>query len=172
MTSVGPYNQSYDLSFMYSIPELRSVESVNLNTTSNSLLDIINSHEDFRKFRYILNLSGMANKYSDPQANFTIFVPSDATLSKIPEEIFINMDISLARSIIKSSTLKRRISSKILEYSPADYFITTDPINKLFVTNNNRITMINKYINVIHKDQEADNGLLHVIDGLIWPITI
>lgn len=172
MTSIGPYTQSYDLSHMYSIPDLRSIGPVKQNILPSSILGIINSHPDFRKFKYILNLSGLSDRYADPQESFTLFVPSDATISKIPEEIFINMDSSVARNIVKTSTLKRRIPSELLEDSPASHFITTDPINKLFITNISGRTVLNECINIIHKDQPACNGIIHVVDGLLWPAMI
>ena len=114
----------------------------------------------------------MSDRYADPQERFTLFVPSDATISKIPEEIFINMDSSVARNIVKTSTLKRNIPSELLEDSPASHLITTDPINKLFITNISGRTVINESINIIHKDQPACNGIIHVIDGLLWPVII
>jgi len=154
------------------MPDLRNISPVKPNIPPTSLLGIITSHQDFRKFKYVLNLSGMADRYADPQADFTLFVPSDATISKIPEEIFINMDSSVARTIVRTSTLKRRIPSELLEDSPATNFITTDPINKLFITNISGQTSINNSINVIHKDQVASNGLIHVVDGLLWPVMI
>lgn len=172
MVSVGPTTQSYDLSHMYLIPDLRSTGPVKQNIDPTSLLGIINSNTDFRKFRYILNLSGMSGRYSDPQGEFTIFVPSDSTIAQIPEEVFINMDSSTARTIVSSSTFKRRIPSELIEDYPASYFITADPINKLFITNISGRTVINDCINVIKKDIIASNGIIHVVDGLLWPIII
>ena len=172
MVSMAPTTQSYDLSHMYLIPDLRSVGPVKEIINPNSLLGIINSHEDFKKFKYILNLSGMSGRYADPQGDFTVFVPSDVAISHIPEEIFINMDSNTARAIVKSSTLKRRIPSELIEDSPATKFITTDPINKLFITNISGNTTINECINIVHKDMMSSNGIIHVVDGLLWPVII
>jgi len=157
---------------MHSIPDIRNLGPVKQNIPPNSILGIINSHPDFRKFRYILNLSGMSDLYADSQEKFTLFVPSDATISKIPQEVFINMDSYTARMIVKTSTLKRSIPSELLEDSPATHFLTTDPVNRLFITNINGRTVINGYINIIHKDQPASNGIIHVIDGLLRPVVI
>lgn len=170
MTTLIPVSMSYDLKFMYHIPV--SKPEILPKFYPNSLTDVINTHKDFRKFKYILNLSGMEQYYNDLQSEFTIFVPSDVAISNIPEEIFLNMDKSTARAIVKTSTLKRRIPSELLEDSPASYFETTDPVNRIFISNISGRTMINNCINVVHKDMMAENGIIHVIDKLIEPLII
>jgi uncharacterized surface protein with fasciclin (FAS1) repeats len=134
-----------------------------------SLTGVVNEHPDFRKFSYILNLSGLAPIYNNNQANFTIFVPSDTTLIGMDPSVLENMDALEARHIVQSSTLKRRIPGAILEDSPAAIFTTLGDPNNLWVTNISGHTYINNTINVIHKDMSTDNGLIHVIDSIIWP---
>ena len=84
----------------------------------------------------------------------------------------MNMDQSTARNIIKSSMLNRRITSDLLEDSPAAYFLTTHPPNRLFVTNISGHTHINNDTNVINKNIQAINGIIHVVDKMLWPLII
>ena len=153
---------------MFDIPDLRGHLPIKV-ACPNSLTWIINKHPDFSRFSYMLKLAKMDDLYSDPQANFTIFVPSDDALKHVDNNVFLNMDDSTARHIIKSSTLKRRIPSAVLLDSPASWLHTRDPPNRLFVTNMNGRIYVNNTINIIHKDMQASNGIIHVIDDLIWP---
>lgn len=168
MVSIGPYSESMNFRHMFDMPDLRGHLPVKV-ACPNSLTSIVNEHPDFSKFRYMLNLAKLENLYSDPQANFTIFVPSDNALKHVDKNVFLNMDDGTARHIIKSSTLKRRIPSSVLSDSPASWLHTQDPPNRLFVTNMNGRIYLNNNINIIHKDMPASNGIIHVIDNLIWP---
>jgi uncharacterized surface protein with fasciclin (FAS1) repeats len=171
MVSIGPNSQSCNMTHMYNISDLHgSLPKEGLHPTS--LSGIIKEHPDFKKFSYILDLSGLEGEYNASQANYTLFVPSDKSLSDIHNDIFTNIDDSTARHIVKTSTLKNRISSELLSESPASYFTTKSASNRLFITNTNNKTYINNSINVIYKDMNANNGLIHVIDGLIWPLEI
>ena len=79
------------------------------------------------------------------------------------------MDILTARSIVRTSTLNKRISSEILEDSPNAYYYTMAPGNRLCVSNISGQTYINGDIKLIYKDIVANNGIIQVIDGLIIP---
>ena len=105
------------------------------------------------------------------QANFTIFIPSNNELLKhLTQNYFINMDPTTAWSIVKSSILKYRLPSEILEDSPSSFFYTYDDCStRLFITNISGKTYINNSIIVIKKDILANNGSIHIIDGLIVP---
>jgi uncharacterized surface protein with fasciclin (FAS1) repeats len=135
----------------------------------NSIMAALSTHPDFTKFRYMVKLAKLEGLLSAPQANFTLFVPSDRAIQDLGEAVFVNMDDATARHIVKSSMMDRKIPSELLEYSPASYFMTKDPPNRLFVSNISGRTYINNNINVIHKDMIFANGIIHVVDALLWP---
>ena len=168
MTYMGPATQSYDFTHMWNMTDLRAPAGEK-HYCPNSLMQIIATEPDFTKFNYLVNLADMENIFTDPQADFTLFVPSDKSLASMGQGPFVSMDRSTARSIIKSSMLNRKITSDILEDSPAAYFLTKDPPNRLFVTNLSGVTQIDNNITVLHKNIDAANGIIHVIDCLIWP---
>ena len=168
MVSIGPNSQSYNFTHMFSIPDLRGHLPKQKNCP-NSLMSTISNHPDFSKFHYMVKLGKLEGILNSPQADFTLFVPSDRAIAGLNEAVFMNMDDGVARHIIKSSMLNRRIPSELLEDSPASYFITKDPPNRLFITNMSGRTYINNDINIIHKDMITSNGIIHVIDKLIWP---
>lgn len=170
MVSIGPYSQSYNYTHMWDKGDLRPCPyKVKQEFCPHSLMGTINSHPDFTKFNYMVKLARLENILDSSQANFTLFVPSDQALQGINENIFSNMDDATARHIVKSSMLDYRYPSEIIENSPAIYYNTRDPPNRLFVSNISGRTYINNDINVIHKDLLTSNGIIHVIDKLIHP---
>lgn len=174
MVSIGPYSQSYNFTHMYDFGDLRSCKQSKSKSEycPHSLMGIINSHPEFQKFNHMVIIAKLDHILNEPQANFTLFVPSDTSIDGLGNEIFLNMDDGTARHIVMSSMLDYKIPSEILESSPASYFITKDPPNRLFIGNISGKTFINDDINVIHKNILASNGIIHVIDKLIWPYMI
>lgn len=171
MTSCGPDTQSFNFTHMFDFTDLR--EPIPSERYSpDSITGRICDTPSFKKFRYILELSGMAGLYNSPQSNCTLFVPSDEYLKTVPESVFVGMDASQARHILKASTLNRKITHDLLNDSPASYFTTRSPANRMFVSNLNGVTYINNDIRLIHSDIEASNGIIHVIDGLISPLMV
>lgn len=168
MVSIGPNTQSHNFSHMWNIRDLRG-QRPKQPECPNSLMSIINKTPDFSKFGYMVKLAKLDGIYSNLQANFTIFVPSNDAIKGLGDEVFVNMDSSTARHIVLSSTMDRKIPSELIEYSPASYFYTKDNPNRLFITNMSGKTSINTDIDVIHKDIMASNGIIHVINSLIWP---
>jgi len=168
MVSIGPNSQSLNFTHMFDMVDLRG--NFPLQTLcKNSLMGIIVNKPEFSKFKYIVNLCKFNKILNEEQADLTIFIPNN---DAIPDNILLNMDISTAYHIIKSSMLNHKITSELLENSPSSYFITKDPLNKLFITNISGKTIINNNINIIEKDIIANNGIIHVIDKLIQPIII
>ena len=171
MTAITPGSQPLLMTHMYSLPDLRKSGCPGGKYAYNptSLMGILAGNPQFSRFTYIMKLAKFDGLYNDPQANFTLFAASDKALSNIPEYVFTNMDMSSARHLVKISTLAGIISSSLLEDSPASYFITTDRANKIYITNIRRTTYICNNIKVVHKDIEASNGMIHLVDGLIRP---
>lgn len=169
MVSNGPSSQSYNFTHMWDFVDLRGYSYNKKQDHTNSIMKALNTHPDFTKFRYMVKLAKLEGLLSSPQENFTLFVPSDKAIQNLEEALFINMDNITARHIVKTSMLDRRIPSELLEDSPASYFMTKDPPNRLFISNISGKTYINNNINVIQKDMIFNNGIIHVVDKLIWP---
>lgn len=172
MTSSGPYSQSNNFTHMFDFTDYKGPLPT-MVPCPNTLLGLIYNNPDFSIFKFMVHRSKLNSFFNLSQADFTVFIPSDKELLKrMDESIFTNMDILTARSIVKSCMLNNRISSEVLEDSPAAYYYTTEPSNRLFITNLNGNTIINNNIKIIKKDILLKNGIVHVIDGLVIPIII
>ena len=113
-----------------------------------------------------LQLAQLEELYNDPAADFTLLVPSDPF---IPEDVFVDMDQSLARHIVKTCTINRRIPAGLLRDNPVSIFVTADTPNKLQVSTIREITYINDFIKIMEPDVLCSNGILHLTTGIIWP---
>ena len=173
MTSSGPNCQRYNFTHMFDFVDLRG-KLPEKEYKKGSIMYLIENHPDFSKFCYIIKLAVMDDVLDNLQANFTLFVPSDSELKyrSVPEDFYVNMDQGTARHIVLSSLLDSRIPSVLIKDSPATYFITKDPPNRLFITNINDNTRINNLFNVIHFDIVCNNGIIHVVNGLIEPLQL
>ena len=170
MVSNFPMSMSYNNTHMFDFTDIRPcVKKNNTKYCHNSIMDILNKNPNFSKFRYIMKLSGMDLIYDDAMADFTLFVPSDDCVRAIPEDVFLNLDIGSARDIVKTHTIKRRITYDLLKDSPISYFFSTNDSEKLSVTNISGITTINNCSCVLYPDIQACNGIIHVVNNMIWP---
>jgi uncharacterized surface protein with fasciclin (FAS1) repeats len=168
MVSIGPNSQSNNFTHMFDFVDLRGKPVAKIQD-KNSLMSIINETPDFSKFKYIVEKAMMSDILGSMQTNLTLFIPSDSKITNLGKYFFDDMDVNLARSIIKISILNKQIPSELLEDSPFSFFNTNNPFNKLLISNINGETFINNNIKIIYKDIIATNGIIHVIDNLILP---
>jgi uncharacterized surface protein with fasciclin (FAS1) repeats len=168
MVSIGPSSQGTNFTHMFDFVDLRGKKNIQ-KVESKSLMGVINTNPNFSKFKILVKLAMMESVLESPQSDFTLFIPSDEEIKKLSNDFFEEMDIGLARHIVKTAMINRKIPSELLEDSAASYFITNDPPNKLFVWNEECNTFINKDVKIIQKDIITSNGIIHVIDKLIWP---
>ena len=133
MVSIGPNTQSHNFTHMFNMCDYRG-PTPHHPFPKDTLMSVVATHADFTKFHYIVKLSKMENVLGDGQSEFTLFIPSDEFLSKIPIDpsFFIDMDISTARDIVKNSVMKRKIPSELLGHSPASYFPSLNPKKQTF----------------------------------------
>jgi hypothetical protein len=165
MVSIGPNSQSNNFTHMFDFVDLRGNPVVKI-PDKNSLMEFINNTPEFSKFKYIVEKAMMSDILGSMQTNATLFIPFD---NEISNYFFDDMDVSLARHIVKTSMLNKKIPSELLKDSPILIFNTNNPYNKLLITNINGETYIDNNIRIIQKDIITSNGIIHVIDNLIWP---
>lgn len=171
MTAIGPYTQAYDMKQMYDFVDLRAIKSNgNCIVNNNTLMEIIDSNPDFTIFAGIVEKARYVGKLSEPQADFTIFVPSDNELKKKYTKKFIdNIDDGLARQILAFSMMNRKIDQFLLQSSPVSIFPTIDRSNSMNISTVSGITKLPNCTTVIHWNHPADNGIIHVTDNLLIP---
>ena len=171
MTANFPYSEASNFRTMFDITDLRGPLPYKA-TCPSSITGILQSHPYLSKAQHVLKQSGLESLYDDPQANFTLFVPSDHAYSRLEPGVFENIDLSIARHLIQGNTLKRKITKDLLQNTPVAQYETKSPPNRLFVSNLSGKTFINNCVPVLQFNIEATNGIIHVLDGVVWPIIV
>lgn len=175
MVSFGPDVQTTNYTHMYELVEprncldrytqYRNVEKIN----ENSLYGFLYRNNTFSKFKSIVDKAGMAGRLNNIEANYTLFAVPDSHLNHIPEEFFQKMDNGEARQIIDASIMDRKIDRYLITSSPVAYYFTKNPNMRMYVTNIRSITRLNDCVDILKYDISADNGIIHIISGLIIP---
>ena len=173
MVSTAPNSQSYDMRHMWDFQSsLKSQQNVGWNIRNvpeNTILWALYNQPDFSNFLKITKIANMENVFADSQFNSTLFVPSDKHIARIyNNKYFEDMDIGTAKQLIKFCTLRNKINKNLLQSSPSSFFPTADRSNKLHVTNINNITSLPNNTNVIHFNYNLSNGLIHVVDNILY----
>ena len=168
MVSSAPNTQELNFTHMFDFVDLSSPNR-EVCLTKNSIYYILYNSKKFTKFLTIILRAGYFSQLNSSQADFTIFAVQDKDLENIPLEYFEKMDDGMARQIIMSSTMNRKIDKVLLKSSPVCYFYTLLPRMRLYATNIGGATTLNNCVNIVEFDIEANNGLIHIVDGLIAP---
>ena len=170
MVSINPATQPTDMRQMYDFVDFRSNKKQEICFDSNSLSGILKNQPDFSIFFHIVKKAFMEAKLGDLQANYTLFVPSDAYLLKrYNRENLERIDKGLALQIVQMSLMNRKIDSKLLKGSPVSTFPTLNRSNSLQIQNVSNKTYLPCNTQVIHWNQPANNGIIHVTDNMIFP---
>jgi hypothetical protein len=188
MVSLGPNIQGLDMKSMYDFSELRKPPKEK-TYPKNSLMYIIDTHPDFTIFKMLVKRAKLDDKFcegidrSSCNSNFlinslsndvyTVFVPSDMHLkSKYNLDFFQEMDIGMARRIVLFSTMKRKLGKEVFQ-ERSGKFATLDKSNimsiKTYYVSSEIKTVINNFMTVIHWNQPASNGIIHVTDDFLMP---
>jgi uncharacterized surface protein with fasciclin (FAS1) repeats len=171
MVSISPNVQAFNMTHMFDFQDLNvpfGTEKMIIHP--NSILGFIRNSNDFKIYNKIIKLARMEGRLNDKQANFTIFiVPDELILKKYNPEVFNRMDENTAQHIINNSLLENIIDKFLLQSSPVSKFITRANKIPMCVMTIRGQTNINQSSNVIHFNQPACNGIIHIIDKIINP---
>lgn len=170
MVSFSPNTQSYifnHMSFFVDYNDLDCKKEMCLN--KKSIYGFISGNPEFSKFKKIIDKSQMAGFLDDMQSNCTLLIPSNYYLKNYSMEMLNDMDEGDARNIVSCSTIPKILARDLITSSPVCYLYTKNPRMRMYVTNINGVTNINKCAKIIRYDIWCDNGIIHVIDRLLSP---
>ena len=175
MTSMTPESMNTDFTHMYRLTDIRSPDPKNISIkSSSSIFGMIKSNPDNKYFTYMIRLADMNYILDDDQIIFTILVPSDNALKSkgITDELFINMDKSIAKQIVNYCILNNNINKNLFQSNPIHLFSTLNKISQLLIINIDNKTTINNTITILEFDKICSNGIIHIIDDIPSPYII
>jgi len=160
MTYVGPYSQA---TLMFEPSEKPAIEVA----TPGTLLDYISRTAPH--FLTVVRKANMLNFYNDSgMNNYTLFVP----LRPNNSDQYAMFDANAARRICMNSTVPGIVTSDMLTSSPhlILYTLLNDGgcSNELNVSSDRRGILLNNKQNILYGDIKCSNGLIHVIDKILW----
>jgi uncharacterized surface protein with fasciclin (FAS1) repeats len=171
MVSLGPAIQGLDMKSMYDFSDKRQ-QKPKISYPKNSLMDIIDTHSDFTIFKMVVKKAKLEMLLCND--TFTLFVPSDYHLKqKYKLEFFEELDIGMARRIVHFSMMSRKMDKVSIQCRNSGRFPTLDRSNSMYIktetSNDSCESTIENFIKVIHWNQPAVNGIIHVIDDFLMP---
>ncbi|XP_061190852.1 fasciclin-1-like [Saccostrea echinata] len=144
-----------------------------LHIPTRNIMDELARHEDVSSISNILRLEGMkelSHALSNEDNHFTMFVPINTAFSAIPRS---RADTLFANSTLFQNVLKAHVTSAGSKYTSdlydgismkaeEEFLHITRVSTDVFITNNNVRTRI------IRPDIPAINGIIHVVDTIMY----
>lgn len=166
MTAVGPYTQA-TLLFEPEEPQGKAIEVA----TPGTVLDYIaRNHPRFLSLIKKANLLPFYNDTGASQPTMTVFVPREGgdTNTSPLDGAFPVLDGNTAWRICKMSTTPGMITTTMLMSSPilVVYSLGRQPLD---IVSNAKKEIWVKNKSLLFGDIVCSNGIVHVIDGLLWP---
>jgi hypothetical protein len=154
MTYVGPFTQA---TLIYEPNEYSPKGEV---ATPGTLLDYIAKNVPY--FLPIIKKAGQLPFYNATERRYTLFVPK-----RLPPD-FPSLDPNTAIRILKMSTVPGVITTGMLSNNQI-IFPLDHPKNNLNITKfrDGEIRVRDKTL--IEGDITCKNGIIHFIDGILWP---
>lgn len=166
----NPKNDNPSNSNQQSSAEIKDTSEI---STTQTVLDLLNEQDDLSVITEIIESTELADELSGTN-KFTLFLPSDAVLT----ELFT--DEELADFVLEenSETLTTFLKSHVVkeEYTAARLFMNIDSSLKseaetdLDIALQNGTLLIND-INVQQIDIRGNNGVIHIIDGILAEVS-
>jgi uncharacterized surface protein with fasciclin (FAS1) repeats len=169
MVSLQGYTTWYELSAYNDVADYKGTRK-GCPTRPGSITNLLQSKE-FQHFSYLVDISGLAGRYDDPQAEFTIFAPKDRSLSPEVKRAITNADKNTAIRIVNMCTLPRVIDERTLlstRYAKVD---TRNDKNTILI-NCDKIGCFVNDKRVVTADCRLNNGIIYETDGLLIPCDI
>jgi len=135
-----------------------------------TVIDAIRCNGYFSTLKAAIKEAGLTEALTEPNADITLFAPTNDAFAAALEELDISAEELLASpklaDILKYHVLPgKRLSSSLQN---GDELATLLDPAKLLVTTNGEDVLVND-ATVIIDDRETDNGVVHVIDMVLLP---
>ncbi len=138
-----------------------------LHANQKSVYDLISNNKNLSIFKKYLDINGLDDvlKKKIPY-NWTIYAPSNIAFENIPNELkdtILNDKYYSKRLFTDHILTKQIVSSQLSDEIVTELTVSNKPI-KLYKIENLHI----KDVVVVNKDIIADNGVIHIIDCVMF----
>jgi transforming growth factor-beta-induced protein len=144
------------------------------HTNVRTVVDAVVAQSDLTNATKALYSTGLAHELCVFDCNYTIFAPTDTAFepqNANDARIWNPPWILHLKGIVKNHIIEQRIESRDLTVGRTMTMLSRETVSVVH-TDNGTIALMSvgtKVSNVTQTDYEADNGVVHVLDKLLWP---
>ncbi len=148
---------------------------------SNTIADVATANGNFTILLDALERTNLTAAVSDPNASLTVFAPTDQAFGNLLTELNLPdldaVEAALGNDGLKTVLLYHVLGAKVTSDMVSSGYVSTlgttadDDALSLYINAGNDVT-INDRATVGPFDVMADNGVIHVLDKVILPLTI
>jgi uncharacterized surface protein with fasciclin (FAS1) repeats len=137
-------------------------------------VEVIAEHSDLTNATKALYWTGLVNELCLFDCNYTVFAPTDAafaTSNANVAKIWTPPWIMHLKGIVKNHITEQRIKSRDLTFGRTMYMLSGETVSVVHA-DDGAIALMSAGTNVSYvtqTDYEADNGVVHLVDALLWP---
>jgi uncharacterized surface protein with fasciclin (FAS1) repeats len=147
-----------------------------IQAQDQTIVDIAVENEDFSTLVTALQAAGLVDVLADPNAEWTVFAPTNAAFEALPEGTLemLLADTELLTRILTYHVVEGTVTSDMLSDMMAPSMEMTAPGaplmgSELEITVNDDGSVMVNNANVVMADIIASNGVIHVIDAVLLP---
>lgn len=151
----------------------------NVYAQDQNIVEIAAGNEDFSTLVTAVEAAGLADVLADPEAEWTVFAPTNAAFEALPEGVLdmLLADTELLTRVLTYHVVEGTITSDMLSDMMAPSMEMTAPGaplmgSELEVTVGDDGTVMINDATVVMADIIASNGVIHVIDTVLIPADI
>ena len=138
-----------------------------------NVVQIAQSNADFSLLVEAVQAAGLAGALSNPNANFTVFAPTNAAFMQVLQET----GLSKAELFANKPLLTKILSYHVINGTMPVYAKDVKPGNVVMLSNDTLVITAkgqlmdenNRTVNLLKTDIAANNGVVHVIDRVLLP---
>ena len=146
-------------------------------SADGTIVDVAAGNEDFSTLVAAVQAAGLVDALSDPEAELTVFAPTNDAFEAALAELDLTADELLADTELLTEILTYHVVDGIVDSTAAFAADGTDvptlqgaTIAVSVVDDGVVLTdQLDRSANVVEVDVEASNGIIHVIDNVILP---
>lgn len=138
-----------------------------------SVLDLVVFHPEFTTLVSLVRAAGLVDLLSQP-GPITLFAPTNAAFDAIPPTTFKAL---LTDRVALQSVLLRHVTRGALhsgDFPPGPTPLVTGAGERVTVTafpNQVTLTSVLAVSHIVDVDNDASNGVVHVVDSVFWTAT-
>ncbi|MCW4014915.1 MAG: fasciclin domain-containing protein, partial [Candidatus Bathyarchaeota archaeon] len=152
-------------------------DTVVIPVESNTIVDVASANDDFSILVDALVMAGLDDDLANENASFTVFAPTNDAFVALLDELGVS-----ALEDIPSQTLTSVLLYHVLNVEASASVVSTgyystlsagpaDGYNLSLYVNKEEL-MLNNRAEIVQTDVMADNGVIHVIDKVVLPLSL